>query len=178
MKKNIDKDKISNFKKKDFNFDYFSSFCMKTKPNKRYYTAELKRITKEFLDSSCGQQMKQEDPLKYYSIKGQKPPKHLTKPKYPIAPVNAYVPEQSILSKEELDRQIQKELDVKKAKDQKTLAAKKLQEKEAERQRLHKEAVAREKSIIFVCNAHENHNWTSIHSEAYQKRYNKKYIYY
>ena len=58
------------------------------------------------------------------------------------------------------------------------LEEKKRKEKEEQRLKNHRDAVAREKRIIFVCNPNNNHRWTSIHSEAYQRKYNKKYEYY
>ncbi len=36
MKKNKDPNKVSNFKNTKIEYEYYSSFCMKTKPNNRY----------------------------------------------------------------------------------------------------------------------------------------------
>jgi hypothetical protein len=179
VKKNINKEKVSDFKNNgELNFDHLSSFCMKTKPNNRYYSSEIKRVTNEFLLSSEGQKIKQEDPARYDSMKGQKIQKKHQKPRYPTAPVNAYVPPQSKLSKEELEKQMDKDMKIKKEEEQKALEVKKQKEKEAERLRAHREAVARERSIIYVCNAYDNHRWINIRSEAYDRKYNKKNEYY
>jgi len=40
MKKNKDPNKVSNFKNTKIEYEYYSSFCMKTKPNNRYYNGE------------------------------------------------------------------------------------------------------------------------------------------
>ena len=178
MKKIIDKNKVSSFKNKGINYHHYSSFCMKTKPNKLYFSSELKKLTNEIIYGPIGQQMKEEDPAKYYSLLNRSLPKKYQKPSYPIAPVNAYVPPQSKLSYEELQKQMDEERRIKKEKEEKALQIKREKEKEAERLRMHREAVARERRIIFPCNAHDNHRWTSIHSEAYQRKYNKKYEYY
>ena len=43
MKIEIDKNKVSNFKNVKVNYHHHSTFCMKTKPNNRYYKEELKK---------------------------------------------------------------------------------------------------------------------------------------
>ena len=53
MKKNKDPNKVSNFKNTKIEYEYYSSFCMKTKPNNRYYNGELKRLTQEMRDTFC-----------------------------------------------------------------------------------------------------------------------------
>ena len=177
MKKIIDKNKVSSFKNKGINYHHYSSFCMKTKPNKRYFSSELKKLTNEIIYGPIGQQMKEEDPAKYYSLINRPLPKKYQKPSYPIAPVNAYVPEQSKLSKEELDLQVKQDLELKKEKEAKALAAKQKKEKEIAlenyRQRLRKEV-----SAIYVCRPQDNHRWVSVSSAVYQNRYKKKYEYY
>ena len=84
----IDKDKISNFKKRDFNYDYYSSFCMKTKPFARYANSEIKKITQEFL-AVHGESIKANDPALYYSMINRKLPKKYQKEEKVIMPVNA-----------------------------------------------------------------------------------------
>ena len=149
----------------------------KTKPNGRYLASEVKRTHDDFVNR-WGPFIKERNPAHYYSLINRPLPKKYQKPSYPIAPVNAYVPPQSKLSKEELQKQMDEERRIKKEKEEKALQIKREKEKEAERLRMHREAVARERKIIFPCNAHDNHRWTSIHSEAYQRKYNKKYEYY
>ena len=51
MKKNKDPNKVSNFKNTKIEYEYYSSFCMKTKPNNRYFKGELKRLTQEMRDT-------------------------------------------------------------------------------------------------------------------------------
>ncbi len=149
----------------------------KTKPNGRYLASEVKRTHDDFVNR-WGPFIKERNPAHYYSLINRPLPKKYQKPSYPIAPVNAYVPPQSKLSYEELQKQMDEERRIKKEKEEKALQIKREKEKEAERLRIHREAVARERRIIFPCNAHDNHRWTSIHSEAYQRKYNKKYEYY
>ena len=119
MKKNINKEKVSDFKNNgEFNFHHLSSFCMKTKPNNRYFSSELKKLTNEIIYGPIGQQMKEQDPAKYYSLLNRPLPKKHQKPNYPIAPVNAYVPEQSKLSHEELQKRLNEEVALKKQKEE------------------------------------------------------------
>ena len=75
MKKNIDKNKISNFKNYDPSYHHHSTFCMKTKPNNRYFKEELKKITQEMRNDLCTEELKQNDPVQYYSLMGKKLPK-------------------------------------------------------------------------------------------------------
>ncbi len=51
MKKNIDPNKVSNFKNYEPSYHKYSSFCMKTKPNNRYFKGELKRLNQEMRDN-------------------------------------------------------------------------------------------------------------------------------
>ena len=125
MKKIIDKNKVSSFKNKEINYHHYSSFCMKTKPNKRYFSSELKKITNEIIYGPIGQQTKEEDPAKYYSLKNRPLPKKYQKPNYPIAPVNAYVPPQSKLPWSVLEKQLDEELRKRKEQELKALEEKK-----------------------------------------------------
>ena len=150
-----------------------------TKPNNRYFNGELKRLTQEMRDNLCTEELKKNDPPLYYSIMGRKlPKKYHEKEKVQIAPVNAYVPPQSKLSKEELDVQIKKEAEAKKLKDQK--AFKDQQEKIKEKQRLaYNEATFyKQQRLVHWCNAHDQGRWVSIHSDEYKSKTEKKYQYY
>ena len=167
---------INKDKKIWFDKNRKTKFCQ-TNLNNSYFNKLLKKKTEDFLKMN-GETLKENNPGLYYSIKNKPLPKKYQKPSYPIAPVNAYVPPQSKLSYEELQKQMDEERRIKKEKEEKALQIKREKEKEAERLRMHREAVARERRIIFPCNAHDNHRWTSIHSEAYQRKYNKKYEYY
>ena len=119
MKKNKDPNKVSNFKNTKIDYEYYSSFCMKTKPNNLYFKGELKRLTQEMRDTFCTEELKKENPAHYYSMMGRKlPKKYQEKPKVQITPVNAFVPSQSKLSKEELDIQMKKEAEEKRIKEE------------------------------------------------------------
>ena len=88
-----------------------------TKPNNRYFNRELKRSIQEMRDNLFAEQLKKNDPSLYYSIMNRKlPKKYHVKEKVQIAPVNAYVPPQSKLSKEELQFQMKKEAEERKIK--------------------------------------------------------------
>ena len=79
MKKNIDPNKVSNFKNYEPSYHKHSTFCMKTKPNNRYFNAEVKRLTQEMRDTFCTEELKQKDPALYFSLLGKKMPKKYLK---------------------------------------------------------------------------------------------------
>ena len=171
-------EKISSIKKNKKNWfkkERKTSFG-RTNLNNRYYMGLIKSVKDEFLRKN-GERIKQDRPELYYSMINRPLPKKYQKPSYPIAPVNAYVPPQSKLSKEELDLQIKKELELKKEKEAKALAVKQKKAKEVAlenyRQRLRKEV-----SAIYVCRPQDNHRWVSVSSDSYQNKYKKKYEYY
>ena len=138
-----------------------------TKPNNRYFNRELKRSIQEMRDNLFTEQLKKNDPSLYYSIMNRKlPKKYHVKEKVQIAPVNAYVPPQSKLSKEELQFQMKKEAEERKIKEQK--AYEKKQEEMKEKQQ----------SLVFWCDAYTQGNYRSIHSEEYKSKTEKKYEYY
>jgi hypothetical protein len=119
--KNIDPNKVSNFKNHQPSYHQHSSFCMKTKPNNRYFNGEVKRLNQQRIDNFCTEELKKENPALYYCRLGRKlPKKYQEKPKVQISPVNAFVPPQSKLSKEELNIQLEKEAEERKAKEGKS----------------------------------------------------------
>ena len=79
MKKNIDSNKVSSFKNYEPNYHKYSSFCMKTKPNKHYFNGEVKRLTQEMKNDLCTEELKQKNPALYFSILGKKMPKKYLK---------------------------------------------------------------------------------------------------
>ena len=171
-------EKISSIKKNKkswFNKNRKTKFSQ-TNLNNRYFNKLLKKQNEDFLKAN-GETLKENNPELYYSIKNKPLPKKYQKAKPLIAPVNAYVPEQSKLPKAELDLQIEKELELKKEKEAKALAAKQKKAKEVAlenyRQRLRKEV-----SAIYVCRPQDNHRWVSVNSDAYQNKSKKKYEYY
>jgi len=171
-------EKISSIKKNKkswFNKDRKTKFSQ-TNLNNRYFNKLLKKQNEDFLKAN-GKTLKENNPELYYSMINRPLPKKYQKPSYPIAPVNAYVPEQSKLPKEELDLQLEKDLELKKQKEAKALAAKQKKAKEVAlenyRQRLRKEV-----SAIYVCRPQDNHRWISVSSDVYQNKSKKKYEYY
>ena len=175
MKKNKDPNKVSNFKNTKIDYDYYSSFCMKTKPNNRYFKAELKRLTQEMRDTFCTEELKKENPAHYYSMMGRKlPKKYQEKPTVQITPVNAFVPPQSKLSKDELDAQMNKEAEERRIKEEAAREKKRKDKLAEERIERNNAAALKERSYIYWTNPHDQGNYRSIHSEEYQSRYKKK----
>jgi Rps23 Pro-64 3,4-dihydroxylase Tpa1-like proline 4-hydroxylase len=178
MKKDIDPNKVSNFKNIKVNYQHHSTFCMKTKPNNLYFKGELKKITLEAREHLCTEQLKKNDPALYYSMMGRKlPKKYLKKENVQIAPVNAFVPPQLKFSITEHDILEKKEAINKKIKQEKVFKAQ--QEKNKEKQRLaYNEATFyKQQKLVHWCNAHDQGNYVSIHSDKFKSR-EKKYIYY
>ena len=79
MKKNIDPNKVSSFKNTEMSYHKHSTFCMKTKPNNRYFNSEVKRLTQEMRNDLCTEELKQKDPALYYCRLGKKMPKKYLK---------------------------------------------------------------------------------------------------
>ena len=175
MKKNLDKNKISNFKNRAVNYHHYSSFCMKTKPNSRYFNAEIKKITTDYL-ARWGGHLKENDPALYYSMINRPLPKKYKKPSYPIAPVNAYVPEQSKLSHEELQAKLARDLEIRKQKEAEEQKRKQAEKLEQERLRRNREAYEKEKSYIYWCDPFQPINQNKLGNSQIIRK--KKYIYY
>jgi len=179
MKKNIDPNKVSNFKNTKMSYHKHSTFCMKTKPNKRYFNGEVKRLTQEMRNNLCTEELKQKDPALYYCRLGRKlPKKYQEKPKVQITPVNAYVPPQSKLSKEELELQMKQEAEERKIKEQKAYEKKQEEIREKQRKEYNQRTFDKQQSLIFWCDAYTQGNYRSIHSEEYKSKTEKKYEYY
>ena len=171
-------EKISSIKKNKkswFNKDRKTKFSQ-TNLNNRYFNKLLKKQNEDFLKAN-GETLKENNPELYYSMINRPLPKKYQKPSYPIAPVNAYVPEQSKLPKAELDLQIEKELELKKEKEAKALAAKQKKAKEIALEN-YRQHLRKELSAIFICRTQDNHRWVSVNSDAYQNKSKKKYEYY
>ena len=140
------------------------------------YNSLVKKEVESYL-RVYGAKIKQEDPEKYYSMINKPLPKKYQKKNYPIAPVNAYIPPQSKLSPEKLDKQLEQEAIARKQKEQALKEKQQKEMKEKERIERNRAALAREQRRIFWCNAYEQGNYVSIHSERYKRR-EKKYEYY
>jgi len=107
------------------------------------------------------------------------PKKYQEKPKVQTTPVNAFVPPQSKLSKEELDIQMKKEAEERRIKEEAVREKQRIDKLEEERIERNRAAALRERSRIYWTNPHDQGNYRSIHSEEYQSRYKKKkYEYY
>ena len=94
-----------------------------------------------------------------------------------VTPVNAFVPPQSKLSPEELDKQLEQEAMVRKQKEQVLKEQKIKEQKEKERRERNRAALCREQKYVFWSNAYEQGNYVSIHSEKFNSK-DKKYQYY
>ena len=106
------------------------------------------------------------------------PKKYQEKPKVQIAPVNAFVPPQSKLSKEELDAQMTREAEERRIKEEAAREKKRKEKLEEERIERNRAAVLRESKYISWVNPHVQGNYRSIHSEEYQRKVNKKTPFY
>ena len=166
--KNIDPNKVSNFKNYEPSYHKHSSFCMKTKPNNRYFNGEVKRLNQQRIDNFCTEELKIENPALYYCRLGRKlPKKYQEKPKVQISPVNAFVPPQSKFSKEELNIQLEKEAEERKVREDK--AFKEQQEKIKEQQRLeyNRRTAQKQHRLVHWCNAYDQGNYLNIQIQFY-----------
>ena len=136
----------------------------------------LKKETESFLRANK-QYLLNNKPEIYYSMINRKLPKKYMKQNVVVTPVNAYVPPQSKLSPEELDKQLEQEAIVRKQKEQALKEQKLKEQKEKERIERNRAAYNRERKYIYWCNAYEQGNYVSIRSEKF-KRKDKKYQYY
>src|SRR5210317_1967314 len=174
MKKNIDPHKVSNFKNHQPSYHQHSSFCMKTKPNNRYFNGEVKRLNQQRIDNFCTEELKKENPALYYCRLGRKlPKKYQEKPKVQISPVNAFVPPQSKLSKEELNIQLEKEAEERKAKKDKAFEISQEKIKEQQRLEYNRSTAQKQHRLVHWCNAHDQGNYLNIHSEEYKRKTEK-----
>jgi len=140
------------------------------------YNSLVKKEVKDYLNV-YGAKIKDEDPAKYYSMIGRKLPKKYLKEKKVITPVNAYVPPQSKLSPEELDKQLKEEAIARKQEEQALKEKQQEEMREKERVECNRAAYNRERKYIYWCNPNEQGNYVSIHSDRYKKK-EKKYKYY
>ncbi len=178
MKKNIDPHKVSNFKNTEMSYHKHSTFCMKTKPNNLYFNREVKRLTQQMRVELCTEELKQTDPGLYYSMMGKKlPKKYLKKENAQIASVNAFIPPQSKLSTSEREALEEKEAKDKKIKQEKDFKAQQQKVKEKQRLAYNKATFYKQQNLVHWCNAHEQGNYVSIHSEKFKSN-DKKYQYY
>ena len=151
----------------------------RTNPNHRYFMGLLKTETEEYLKDNKEKLLREKPEIYYQMINRKLPKKYQEKPKVQTTPVNAFVPPQSKLSKEELDIQMKKETEEKRIKEEAAREKQRIDKLEEERIERNNAAALKERSYIYWTNPHDQGNYRSIHSEEYQSRYKKKkYEYY
>ena len=144
-----------------------------TKPN---FNSLVKQEKDNFINKNAAL-IKETDPPLYYSLINRKLPKKYQKEEKVIMPVNAHVPPQSKLSPEELDKQLEQEALERKKREEALREKQQKEQKEKERIERNRAALVREQSRIFWCNAYDQGNYVSIHSDKFKSR-EKKYEYY
>jgi len=151
----------------------------RTNPNHRYFMGLLKTETEEYLKDNKEKLLREKPEIYYQMINRKLPKKYQEKPKVQTTPVNAFVPPQSKLSKEELDAQMKKEAEERRIKEEAVREKQRIDKLEEERIERNRAAALKERSLIYWTNPHDQGNYRSIHSEEYQSRYKKKkYEYY
>ena len=151
----------------------------RTNPNHRYFMGLLKTETEEYLKDNKEKLLREKPEIYYQMINRKLPKKYQEKPKVQTTPVNAFVPPQSKLSKEELDIQMKKEAEERRIKENAAREKQRIDKLEEERIERNRAASLKERSLIYWTNPHDQGNYRSIHSEEYQSRYKKKkYEYY
>jgi hypothetical protein len=139
----------------------------------------LKTETEEYLKDNKEKLLREKPEIYYQMINRKLPKKYQEKPKVQTTPVNAFVPPQSKLSKEELDIQMKKEAEERRIKENAAREKQRIDKLEEERIERNRAAALKERSLIYWTNPHDQGNYRSIHSEEYQSRYKKKkYEYY
>ena len=144
-----------------------------TKPN---FNSLVKQKKDNFINKNAAL-IKETNPPLYYSLINRKLPKKYQKEEKVIMPVNAYVPPQSKLSPKELDKQLEQEALERKKREEALREKQQKEQKEKERKERNRAALVREQRRIFWCNAYDQGNYVSIHSDKFKSR-EKKYKYY
>jgi len=144
-----------------------------TKPN---FNSLVKQEKDNFMNKNAAL-IKETNPPLYYSLINRKLPKKYQKEEKIIMPVNAHVPPQSKLSPEELDKQLEQEALERKKHEEALREKQQKEQKEKERKERNRAVLVREQRRIFWCNAYDQGNYVSIHSDKFKSR-EKKYKYY
>ena len=164
--------------------DYFNNYTCKwrnsdlgkTKPNHQYFMRLLKNETENFLRENK-EYLLNNKPEIYYSMMNRKLPKKYIKKNTVVSPVNSYVPPQSKLTKEELDKKLAEELAERRLNEEKARKKKEIQDKELSMKRYNRETFLREQCYIRFVNPFEPINKNKLgSSQAWSKE--KKYEYY
>ena len=145
----------------------------KTNPN---FNSLIKQETDSFL-AKWGHEIKSENPEVYYSMINRPLPKKYQKNNYPIVPVNAYLPFQSKLSKEELEKQMEEGAKERQEKEEALRIKKEKDRKEQERIRYNRETFEKERRYIYWVDPAKPINQNRLgSSQTWRKE--KKYKYY
>ena len=146
----------------------------RTNPNHPYFMGLLKTERGEYLKDNKEKLLREKPEIYYQMINRKLPKKYQEKPKVQTTPVNAFVPPQSKLSKDELDAQMKKESEERQIKEEAAREKKRKDKLEEERIERNRAAALRERSRIYRVNAYEQGNYRSIHSDEYQQKVKKK----
>ena len=144
-----------------------------TKPN---FNSLVKQEKDNFINKNAAF-IKETYPPLYYSMINRKLPKKYQKEEKVIMPVNAYIPPQSKLSPKELDKQLEQEALERKKREEVLREKQQKEQKEKERIERNRAALVREQRRIFWCNAYDQGNYVSIHSDKFKSREKKNKYY-
>ena len=148
-----------------------------TKPN---FGLEVRKEWEDFLKTE-GPRIKEEDPEFYYHLIGKKLPKKYQDPFRGTKPTPAEIIPVKVKTDEEIKKEKDKadqEKQIKKAKDDKFIKQQQVDMKEKQRKEYNRVTFEKQQNLIYWCNAHEQGNWRSIHSEEYKRKTEKEYKYY
>ena len=146
----------------------------RTNPNHPYFMGLLKTETEEYLKDNKEKLLREKPEIYYQMVNRKLPKKYQKKDNTLNMPVNAFVPPQSKLSKDELDAQMKKEDEERRIKEEAAREKKRKDKLEEERVERNRAAALRERSRIYRVNAYEQGNYRSIHSDEYQQKVKKK----
>ena len=148
-----------------------------TKPN---FGLEVRKEWEDFIKTE-GPRIKEENPEFYYHLIGKKLPKKYQDPFRGTKPTPAEVIPVKVKTDDEIKREKEKaeqEKQIKKAKDDKFIKQQQVDMKEKHRKEYNRVTYEKQQRLVYWCNAHEQGNWRSIHSEEYKRKTEKKYEYY
>ena len=148
-----------------------------TKPN---YGLEVRKEWEDFIKTE-GPRIKEEDPEFYYHLIGKKLPKKYQDPFRGTKPTPAEIIPVKVKTDEEIKKEKEKadqEKQIKKAKDDNFIKQQQVDMKEKQRKEYNRATFEKQQKLVHWCNAHEQGNWRSIHSEEYKSKTEKKYKYY
>ena len=150
-----------------------------TKPN---FGLEVRKEWEDFLKTE-GPKIKEENPKFYYHLIGRKLPKKYQDPFRGIKPTLAEIIPVKI--KEKTDDEVKREKEkndqenqTRKALDDKFINQQLVEMKEKQRKEYNRITYEKQQNLVHWCNAYEQGNYRSIHSEEYKSKTEKKYEYY